>query len=267
MGMPPEDLRRAQLCMLHILKKVHEICTKHNIKYWLDFGTLLGAIRHDGFIPWDDDLDISMMREDYEKWNKIAQKELGEEFFWQTEETEPDYHLFFGKVRLNQTLWLESPLINSAIKHTGIYIDIFPVDFVPKNKVFLSFYQKIYGFGTRVLWKKFLKNDERNLFVKIGSMLNSTFFRKLLMFITKIMNELCRKYVSILYTYTQKYFCAKSDLRELVLHKFEDGEFYIPKKYDAHLTRIYGNYMQLPPENKRSGAHNVIDYDFGKYHA
>ena len=120
-----EDLRQAQKIMLYIMKKIHEVCVKHNIKYWLDYGTLLGAIRHDGFIPWDDDLDICMMREDYEKFNKVAQAELGDEFFWQTPETDTDLCYEYGKVRLNGTLWQETVWMHTdKLKNYGLFIDV-----------------------------------------------------------------------------------------------------------------------------------------------
>ena len=130
-----ENLRQAQKVMLYIMKKIHEVCVKHNIRYWLDYGTLLGAVRHDGFIPWDDDMDISMLREDYEKFNAIAQQELGEEFFWQTKETEPDFCFEMGKVRLNGTVWQEKNWEKSSITHQGLFVDIFPIDPFPESKI------------------------------------------------------------------------------------------------------------------------------------
>ena len=78
------DLKKMQKTLLFMMKRVHEVCVKHNIKYWLDYGSLLGAIRHNGFIPWDDDLDIGMMREDYKRFCQIAPAELGDDFFIQT---------------------------------------------------------------------------------------------------------------------------------------------------------------------------------------
>lgn len=84
---------------LEILKKIDEVCKKHNINYWLDSGTLLGAVRHQGFIPWDDDIDIGMLREDYEKFLKVAQKDLGDDYFLQTRSTDKNYPLVFAKVR------------------------------------------------------------------------------------------------------------------------------------------------------------------------
>lgn len=92
-------MTKLQKIELEILKKIDEVCKKHNIKYWIDSGTLLGAVRHKGFIPWDDDIDIAMLREDYEKFLKVAQKDFGNEYFLQTKNTDKKYPLFYAKVR------------------------------------------------------------------------------------------------------------------------------------------------------------------------
>ena len=128
------DLRKAQLLMLKILKEIHNICVKNNIKYFLSDGTLIGAIRHNGFIPWDDDLDIGMLREDYEKFCSIAQEELPEEFVLQTQKTDKGYGLQFGKVILKNTIWIEKVAKNTKRDYSGLYIDIFPYDKIPEDK-------------------------------------------------------------------------------------------------------------------------------------
>jgi len=122
--------------MLRMLKIIDYLCRKHNLHYWLCFGTLLGAIRHKGFIPWDDDLDICMMREDYEKFIKIAQKEFPDDLFIQTRETDPlyDYLPLPCKVRDKKSLIIAEGMTDKKY-HQGLFVDIFPVVRFHKKEV------------------------------------------------------------------------------------------------------------------------------------
>ena len=122
-----EILNRIKDVEKQILCKYIEICEKYHLRYFVAFGTLLGTVRHKGFIPWDDDIDVGMPREDYERFLQIAQKECGEEYFLQTVDTDPEYHLYFAKLRMNRTRFVENSL-QKAGSVTGFYIDIFPYD-------------------------------------------------------------------------------------------------------------------------------------------
>ena len=113
-------LRQHQLRMLELLKVIDCICKKHDIPYWLSSGTLIGAARHKGFIPWDDDLDIEMMREDYLRLIKILPEELPDNLALQTHETDPNYIFIFGKLRDTD--------YDRNFTYQGIYIDIFPME-------------------------------------------------------------------------------------------------------------------------------------------
>ena len=105
-----EILNRIKDVEKQILCKYIEICEKYHLRYFVAFGTLLGTVRHKGFIPWDDDIDVGMPREDYERFLQIAQKECGEEYFLQTVDTDPEYHLYFAKLRMNRTRFVENSL-------------------------------------------------------------------------------------------------------------------------------------------------------------
>ncbi len=122
------ELRKIQLLQLDILKEVDRICRKHGIKYTLCGGSLLGAIRHGGFIPWDDDIDVSMLREDYERFLKICGWELDKrKYFVQTVDTDPGYRWIYGKIILKGTVYVRAG--QESIKScNGIFIDIFPRD-------------------------------------------------------------------------------------------------------------------------------------------
>ena len=121
-------LRKAQLIMLDMLIEFDSICKKHQLQYWLDSGTLLGAVRHQGFIPWDDDIDLSMSIEDYNKLLKIAQSELSSEIFFQTSETDKNFKLDYIKLRSNKASIVEFHEKDKEIKyHQGVFVDIFPM--------------------------------------------------------------------------------------------------------------------------------------------
>ena len=132
--MNSELLRCVQLTQLDMAKELKRICEKYHINYFLDCGSLLGAVRHQGFIPWDDDMDFGMMREDYDRFLEIAPKELPANLFLQTAETDSGYGYAFAKIRKNDSLYLERVSENSKENH-GIFIDIFPYDSLPDTTV------------------------------------------------------------------------------------------------------------------------------------
>ena len=125
--------KQLQLAQLKIAKEIKRICEKNNINYFLDAGSMLGAVRHEGFIPWDDDMDIGMLDEDYKKFLKIASKEIGEEFFLDNYELDKEYGLVFSKVRLKDTLYRER-LGSTTAKHQEIFVDVFPYFYRPENE-------------------------------------------------------------------------------------------------------------------------------------
>lgn len=124
-------LRIGQTEMLNILIEIDRICHKYQIEYWLEFGTLLGAIRHKGFIPWDDDCDIGMMRTDFNRFKDVVSKELSADFFFQTKETDPKYRRKMAKIRSNKIKMIEHDESLNEPYHQGVYVDIFVYDFYP----------------------------------------------------------------------------------------------------------------------------------------
>lgn len=149
------NLRGLQLAELEILKEFIRVCNKLKLKYFLDSGTLLGCIRHGGFIPWDDDIDVSMPREDYEIFLKKGQKELKTKYFLQTYNTDKEYTNIFAKIRNSETTFIESTVKNLDINH-GIYIDIFPLDgFRPEKKVENAINLKKYMLYNEQIAKKY----------------------------------------------------------------------------------------------------------------
>lgn len=129
-----DDLKEVQHAVLGIMKDIDKVCTENHIKYWLYAGTLIGAVRHNGFIPWDDDLDVAMLREDYERFLKVAPKCLGNRYFIQTWESDPGFALPLAKVRKNDTIYLESGSQYSNCHH-GLFVDIFVYDNLPDGSL------------------------------------------------------------------------------------------------------------------------------------
>lgn len=123
--------------MLQILCATDKICTEHHLTYWLEGGTLLGAVRHHGFIPWDDDMDISMPRKDYEQFLKIAPQLLPKDLFLQTQQSDPQYKLPIAKIRKRGTLLIETGETGNENYCHGIFIDIIPNDYY-HNKWFIK---------------------------------------------------------------------------------------------------------------------------------
>lgn len=263
------NIKSLQLICLEILKEIDRVCEKHNILYWLDSGSMLGAVRHNGFIPWDDDLDIKMYRDDYEKFLAVAPQELKKQYFLQTHQTDPEYPLFFAKVRKNNTFIDEKRYRRLKI-HKGIYVDIFPVDKLGSNiKVAKKHCRKLRGFYFfyLLLERKVDTNttDKYYLFFKIIRF----FFIPLSLFkerFRKIFEKGLIKYnsatdsrfigsVSVLQSgksiYENEWFSG------FFKHQFEDMEANIPIGYDEFLKSQYGDYMKLPPKEKQIPEHGL----------
>lgn len=278
MIMTNEELRKVQLIQLSITKEIKRICDKHSIKYILDSGTLLGAVRHGGFIPWDDDMDIGMTRENYNRFLEVAKRELGNDYFLQTWETDANYPMPFAKVRLNGTKYIEN-VFEKAQMHQGIYVDIFPYDVWPqkKSKQKKLWRKRLYlqamimmkchylKFKSDALWKYFLKT------------IMLTFIKFISLFYSK--KRLIERYENMAEKYNQLesdnvyeqtvnfkfgyWVLPKTCLEKSIELQFEDESFKCPANYDEYLSTVYGDYMKLPSEEKRAKGHNIIEVDFG----
>lgn len=267
--MDDKTLRKLQLVQLEILKEVDRLCEKYALRYFLVAGTLLGAIRHKGFIPWDDDLDIAMPREDYEKFLKIAEGELSKQYYVQDINNDDTYWLPFAKVRKNCTIF-EEPSAISNNTHKGIYIDIFPLDNV--NKQYSTF---------QTMQAKIVKNISAIIFRrnKMVSVKQASIITKLLCFLSKpisisklaslqlfIMNwnkdNTSNYFVNLGSQYNfKKQTMPKNKYYPAVKVEFE-GKFYnAPRDWEYILKRIYGDYMKLPPIEQRV-THNPVKIKF-----
>lgn len=254
-----EELKKIEL---EIMKKVHTFCEENNIKYFLCGGTLIGAVRHQGFIPWDDDIDIYMVREEYDKFVDLFQKsqdELGLELV--NHKTKRHYGRLLSKVIGSNTVLVETQY--KTDDPIGVFIDIWPIDGLPNNNIKRNLYIK-----TAVLLKKMIlaasMNYDKNY--KMG--------RRILVRICSIFNP--DKLLNKLEKMARKYDVKESDMvkcfaglravypkevfDERILMQFEEEYFYGPKEYDQMLKIDYGDYMQLPPVEQQKPHHVMNVY-------
>lgn len=262
-----KELKKIQALELQILKEVVLVCDNNDIEYFLIGGTALGAIRHNGFIPWDDDIDIGMTRENYEKFIKIAPGVLSSQYEVQTPNNKYSPYLY-TKVRLNDTVFMEYANHNNNRMNHGVYIDIFPFDAVPDDdKKYLKQFKKTMNLID--LWSLresgSISTPPTNFKQRLKAFMR--FFPHILCkiipraVIVKKVNRTITKYngteqkaLSCLFFPIMKTEYIKlENLYPLKRHIFEDLQANIPNEIDAYLTTHYGDYMQLPPIDKRFG--------------
>lgn len=245
-------LRRQQMVMLEMLKVLDQICRKYGIPYFLYWGTLLGAIRHNGFIPWDDDLDVGLMRKDYLRLLKILPNELPEHIVLQTNDTDKNYFYLFAKLR-DKRSFLDEGSYDKVFKERGIFIDLFPFDRI------LPFTQRwrlqSYAFtifretnGGNVAMRK----------IRVLTWINRHVVFPVLRYISKVLN--C-KTVTFDYGIPFHKVHDMSDIFPLSTHVFEGVEVMVPRNSDKILQCLYGDYMRLP-EDLDNVYHHVERLEF-----
>lgn len=268
-----EMLPKVKYTELEILKVVDQFCKENNIKYSLAYGTLLGAVRHKGFIPWDDDIDIFMLREDYEKFIELWLDNPVEGYILENKRTNPNYDQCLTKIRKDHTTYLqESPHgdkneVNSGY-HTGIFIDVFPLDRIANTPI-QGKIQKLTAMFY-FLYSRGFAFDRGSAFVKLGcnillKLVPKTKYSKIVLILEKKLQK---------YNFTNNRLVSfdtmedlsrvfESDLMdEFIDIEFENERFKAVKDYKGFLTEQYGDYMQLPPEEERVWYHHPIVIDF-----
>ena len=266
---------KSQLEMLNYLL---DVCKKHNIEIFAVAGTMLGAIRHKGYIPWDDDIDMAMKRDDFNKLLQLSETEFHYPYFLQTAINENDYYSPLLRLRDSNT----TAIIRNGSHddfgrkcNNGIYIDIFPLDGLTDN----LFARKIQFFKIRLLNMIMRERvyEEKGAFASRfrHRLLSRIVTKKALSNIYKKYNKICSKYsyktqkVALLQgsVYNAAYYWNYSDIQETTLVPFEDIMIPVPKGYENCLKKQYGDYMELPPIEKRGLHHmeNVIFDPFVDY--
>lgn len=272
-----EDLKELHEQLLDILVEFDRICRKHDLKYTLAWGTMLGAVRHGGFIPWDGDVDVLMMRDQYDRFCEICGDELGEAYFFQTKETDKPYRYNVGRLRKNGTTMILRTWKNAGF-HQGMYIDIQPLDRIPDGKLqrniqkfFIVLNTPVRMSMNPVLYKE--NGESFNRVIKGGLYVFSKVMPKKLCdriehhYITKyngtnsrLVGVICEGGVLLHTTRDMLPFDAAymEDLTEIT---FEGKQFMCARDTDALLTLWYGDYMELPPVEKRQMDHSPLIVD------
>ena len=265
-----EMLRKVQMVELEILKYFDSFCKEHDLHYSLSGGTLIGAIRHKGFIPWDDDVDCMMSREDYERmfeiWDKYADKE---HFFLQRKDNDGGFSQSFAKIRMNNTLYLQENEPKGKYNQ-GLFIDIMPADRYPNGKLaqfdfklnflFYQLYTREYppvknGGAVKLISNIILFIVPKSLRPKLRKMH--------LKHITKYNGDKSLRYISI-ETFDSIHRLYSPDVLDSFIDvDFEDTKLSVTSKWEEILTVGYGDYMQLPPEEDRVLKHHPREVDLG----
>lgn len=246
---------------LDILRKIHEVCEKYNLTYFLNFGSLLGAVRHKGFIPWDDDLDIVMPRDDYDKFITL-ESEFLDPYFLQLPGKDDGYYYALARVRNNNTAALDYPFVFQNFNQ-GIFVDIAPLDGIDEQNGRNIFMQidnlvKQNSIAMRLSNPRLSKRDIER--VKNSGNIDANKNLRMLNELIKINNRDAKDvciFTTTVYGYDRDVF-VKEWFGEKVKVEIFGLETFIPHEYKKILQVIYGNYMNYPPIEKRGEWHSNI---------
>lgn len=269
-------LRQLQLTELNILKQVIDLCEQENLRYFMLGGTFLGAIRHEGFIPWDDDIDIGMPRADYDRFFEIAPEKLAKNLIYKNYWKGNEKTIYFSRVEDSRVQIHD----DSALKHRvrNAWIDIFPMDGMPNNAMM----RRIHEF--RLLARRALLQYSQFSVIVNQDLPNRPFHERALIFVGNIINfekildtnkcmvkldRLMRKYsyddsnyvVNFMGAYKFKEMFPKTVYESIREYPFETEHLIGPENYDLVLSQLYGDYMQLPPEHQRNKHHSRVIYE------
>ena len=271
-----DEFRRMQLSELELLVEFDRVCRKHDIKYVISSGTMLGAVRHKGFIPWDDDADLMMLREDYERFKSVVSDLDPDICFFQDHTTDPNYRWGYGKLRRTGTEYVRLGQEHLTCK-TGIFVDVFAYDDVPKTTLGQWIQDKYCFCCRKILWSEVAKKNTKGIarlwFSLLSLIPTRTVFKMLSCYSRKSRNSspnlvrcLC---IPSIGTYFFKhplkvrFGIPKKWFTETAEYEFEGKKLIGTKDYDECLTFWYGDYMKLPPEDQREQHAPVSYIDFG----
>lgn len=275
------QLERLKKAELEILKDFIRICEKYKLKYFATGGTAIGALRHKGFIPWDDDIDVCMLREEYDYFMKVAPREMGDKYIFMTTETEKKYPLMFGKMVKRGTRFVEEAY-QQADYPLGIYIDIFPYDRTPADEKLRKRWQKKTWQIARIHVLTLIPNPKlpdgmnpvAQMIARIGCGA-AYYLLKLLRITPEKTSRLYLKwathcpernsnlYIDYSYITGENLMIDTRKAFPTIEVPFEDTTVSMVKNYDEFLRPEYGDYMELPPEDQRHN-HYAAYIDFGE---
>lgn len=268
------EYNKIQKKLLDIILLVDKICKKNKITYFLEGGSALGAVRHNGFIPWDDDADIGMLRGDYNKFKKIIKNELPEGYFYQTINNKSDYYYPYDQIGIINSAYATEKNFHLNIYH-GIHIDIFPYDyFSDKKRDDYNKWIKLRKLQDKLYHKKYKCEFKSSNIIK-QYIVNRKYYNMKLCSYYSIYNKLNKLMVrnnvgeddEIGYWFAAngKFRSYKyNDIFPIVNHDFEGHSLPIPKNSDNYLKKIYGDYMSYPPVSVRGGRNMMVELSFDK---
>jgi len=245
---PDTELRKAQLRLLEILLEVDRICKKHDIPYWLDGGSTLGAVRHGGFIPWDDDIDIALLRKDYLKLIKILDKELPDRFKLQNKNNEKNFHMTFSRVvDTNSYLNYGDKItqIREKIKYKGLFLDIF---YIERGSLRLKKGIDFFYFYSFLMMRHPYKGSK---LIKALAYLTWPFANGLVALARLISITFPKDNFIFGYGIPFKRRFRKSEILPVKPLNFEGEMVSGPNEVHAYLKRYFGDYMKIPPKEQR----------------
>ena len=281
-----ENLHTLQDVLLSILTDINSICMENNINYTVCGGTCLGAIRHEGFIPWDDDIDIFIAKTEFTKFIEALEKTCPEKYHIEIPTKTANYELAFPRIRLNETIFRTRDDLHKQAANCGVYVDIFYLENAPDNAILRKLHCALSMFcGLGYSCRRFKENAEDYLkLVKDNQEVYKTFKKKA--FLGKLfsfwsvekwvsawdkVNSLCKNENSkfICCPVGRKHYSGETYHRDAffptVEKKFENISVPVPKCYDVYLNKLYGNtYMQLPEEEDRE-VHVVYEFDLSNF--
>lgn len=261
-----KELRAIQALEMDILAEFIDICQKYGLRYYAMGGTCLGAVKYQGFIPWDDDIDVGMPRQDYNKFLQIAQDELPDNYFLQNYRTEKEYLQNYSKIRANDTIFMEKEVAGLDMNH-GVYIDIFPLDGLPRNKYLRKvtrFRLKCFNLG---IYGHYIDDTQH---LKPWSKMVRTVMK-----CRYTPQQLHRKWECLAASYDYdrcKWVCfygaepigQRKYLGEGIQMQFEHLHITVPLQYDLFLKEYYGDYMTPYPQDKQTTSHETLMIDVAK---
>ena len=266
-----EKLRHLQLVILEIVKEIDILCEKYNITYSLFGGTALGAIRHNGFIPWDDDFDIVMDNENYNKFIILCKQKLDKTKYY-IQEGYIDWPMPFTKIKLRETFFEEKEAYINKENVQGIYVDIFRLENASTSRI-AQIWQYVCAkiLLCHLLYKRGMRKTSliKKILLYFSFPLYCPFIYNFFKSQVEKYNKIDSEYVC---TWSVRFplkgcFHPKKFYNKENIQKFKFEDLYLPvsKNYDEILTSIYGDYMTPPPPEKRMGLHLTNKIDFGKY--
>ena len=262
------NIDELKIIQLEILNCVADFCERNDIKYWLDFGTLIGAVRHNGYIPWDDDIDIGMLRPDYDRFLRLF-NQSNERFKAYSIENNDQFLYAFCKIVDTHTIMYEPD--EKGLK-SNVYIDLFVFDNVPDEKSATKLYRRrdLFRFLHNTRTRANLSESKKalhickNILRPFLFVFPKNYFCKKIVHNSKTYADKDCKYIGN-FTACSKIFVEKSIFDEFIEVPFEGKTYKAPKRYDEWLRAIYGDYMQLPPEDQRVPHHRFKAYMLEEY--